>query len=70
MDWCDGGLLVQDALTLCNSFAQWSICHVKGGYNEAVHALAKDAISCENDVVDLVSIPHCVIGVVQQDIVT
>lgn len=69
MDWSDGGLLIQGLLTIYNSFARWSsICHVKRSCNEATHALAKDAIFCDNDVIDLVSVTHCVIVAVHNNV--
>lgn len=66
-DWSEGGLLVQDAHALCNLSARWSVCYMKRSGNVAVHELAKDATKLESDLIDLLSIPHCVIAAMQQD---
>lgn len=65
IDWSEGGMLIKDALTICHSFRHWSIRHVKRCCNEATQTLAKDAILCVNDVIDLISIPHCHLRVLQ-----
>lgn len=66
-DWSEGGLLVQDAITIIYSFANWSVHHIKRCCNAHAHALAKYAILCEKDVMDLKVVPHCISTAGQYD---
>lgn len=50
LDWSEGGMLVQDAITFSNLFASWSIHHVRRCFNSSAHALAKNATMCEGDI--------------------
>lgn len=58
--WSQGRVLLQDAKTLCNSFAQWSINHVNRTTNNATHNLAKNVIYLEEDLSELKVISKCI----------
>lgn len=66
-DWSESGLLIQDAYQLLNSFAHWSVHHVNWDYSFAAHCLAKDALRCIADVIELEEIPLCIVNVLQKD---
>lgn len=52
-NWCHGGLIIQGAKNLLNSFAIWCNSHVKRKGNQMAHLLAKDALSLISDMYDL-----------------
>lgn len=47
-DWSQGGLLIQDARNILNSFADWFMKHVNKKANHVGHTLAKDATSIDS----------------------
>lgn len=67
-DWSEGGLLVQGtfSFSLLNSFATWFAQHVKRECNSVAHCLAKDVLSCVEDVIDFEVILHCIVTAIQQ----
>lgn len=70
-DWSERGLLVQDVLNLCKFFARVSFYHVKCLSNETAHALAKNPVNYNIDVIDLVPIPLCIMAIaIQQNIIS
>lgn len=59
-DWNEGGLLIQDALSCLNSFANWSIQHVKRVCNGVAHRLINNALLTNMDLIDLELVPECI----------
>lgn len=67
-DWSVGGCIIQDACTLLNSYAVWSIQHVHREANMVAYKLAKNSLVIDNDVYDLESTPLCIWKDVMLDI--
>lgn len=59
IDWSEGAFIVQDAKTMLNSFANWSIQHIKREGNVVAHNLAKDALNHDVDILELEVVPKC-----------
>lgn len=64
-----GGLLVADTRRIFNSFVDWSVSHVSRKFNIATHCLAKDALSCGEDLYDLEEVPECICHIVCDEMV-
>lgn len=60
-------MLIQDAISLLNSFSTWANSHVKREGNQIAHALAKNALAIESNVIDLEVIPDCIRTVIHLD---
>lgn len=66
-NWSQAGFLIQDAKTILQSFATWSVMHACRYANEVIHILAKNATSLVEDIFDLESIPSCITNTVSVD---
>lgn len=67
MEWTEGGLIIKDARILLNSFAKWSIQHIKRKCNEVAQILAEKALKFNVDILELEVVPVCVKDIVMLD---
>lgn len=58
--WSEAGLVVQDAVSVLDSFASWSVGHINCDANSVAHILVKAALSLGEDLVELECIPLCI----------
>lgn len=66
-NWSLGGILIQDARSVLNSFATWLASHVKREANQMAHLLAKDVLKLEFDMYTLEYVSDCIEHVVNMD---
>lgn len=67
MDYSQGGMLIQDARRVLNSFAEWSTSYVKRVANQVAHLPAKDALNFETYLFGLESISDFINHIVNMD---
>lgn len=67
MEWSEGGLIIKDTRILLNSFAKWSIQHIKRKCNEVAQILAENALKFNLDILELEVVPVCVKDIVMLD---
>lgn len=59
-NWSLGGLLIEDARKVLNSFTTWLVIHTSRGTNMAAHFLAKDALNLNEDMYILEDFHQCI----------
>ncbi|XP_042964588.1 uncharacterized protein LOC122298800 [Carya illinoinensis] len=62
-----GGLIVEDAKRELNNFANWSAVHTKREGNKAAHALARNALTLSEDLLELELTPICIQQIVTSE---
>lgn len=67
IDWSECALIVQHAKFVLNSFVRWSMQHIKREGYAAAHALAKDALNYDVDILDLELVPECFKNIITLD---
>lgn len=56
-NWSQGGLLIEDAKILLNSFVSWPAHHTKREANKKAHNLDRDALKLHEDLYDMEEVP-------------
>ncbi|XP_042939551.1 uncharacterized protein LOC122274591 [Carya illinoinensis] len=63
-NWSRGGLMVEDARQVLNSWSQWTGVHACREANMAAHELAKSALNFSVDLYDIEECPLCIQSIV------